>query len=141
MEQKPKQFYDIEKVGEKKIEKFNTNATYYKVRVEDFEIEGLSNILRMMKQIFQSILQDITEMISDTELVRLSFDNPELDFPMTLEFMPRHELEVDKILSEIERVLQSYQPFVVDETFQVDITHVHSLYGKGHKRKPFVDVS
>lgn len=53
----------------------------------------------MMKQIFQSILQDITEVISDTDLVRLSIDNTERDFPIILEFMPRHELTMDKILS------------------------------------------
>lgn len=80
-------------------------------------------------------------MIPDTDKVRVSIDNPELDFPITLSFMRRRELTVDKILSEIERVLQSYQQFVVDETFIIDIVHVQSPYGKGHPKKPYVDIA
>lgn len=96
-------------VGEKKIEKFRATATYYNVSINNMEVEGLANILKTLKQIFHSILLDITQMIPDSDLVRISIDNPELDFPITLEFIPRHELTVDRILSEIERVLQSYQ--------------------------------
>lgn len=99
------QLYDIKKIGEKKIEKFRSAATYCKVDIKDFGVEGLPNILKTLKQIFQFILHDITHMIPDTDLIRISIDNPELDFPITLEFMPRHKLTVDMILSEI---LQSY---------------------------------
>ena len=137
----PSRFYNVEKVGERKIEKFRSTATYYKVNIKDMEVDGLPNILKTLKQIFQSILNDITHMIPDTDLVRLSIDNPELDFPITLEFMRRRELTVDKILSEIERVLQSYQQFVVDEAFRIDIVHVQNPYGKGHAKKPYVDIA
>ena len=141
MEQEPSSFYDIEKVGEKKIEKFRSTATYYKVSINDMEVDGLSNILKTLKQVFRSILNDITQMIPDTDLVRISMDNPELDFPITLEFMPRRELTAERILSEIERVLQSYQQFVVDETFHIDIVHVQNPHGKGNPKKPYVDIS
>ncbi|WAR14681.1 ZN358-like protein [Mya arenaria] len=137
----PASFYTIEKIGEKKIEKFRSTATYYKVNINDIEVDGLPNILKTLKQIFQSILEHITDVIPVTDLVRISIDNPELDFPITLEFMPRHQLTVDRILSEIERVLQSYQQFVVDEAFNIDIVHVQNPYGKGHSKKPFVDIS
>ncbi|WAR06288.1 hypothetical protein MAR_021657 [Mya arenaria] len=125
-------FYDIEKVGVNKIEQFRTTAIYYKVNVKNLEIQELPSILKTLKTIFQSILEHITEMIMDTDLVRISIDNPELDFPITLEFMPRRELTVEEILSEIEDVLQSYQQFVLDETFRIDIVHVKAPYGKGH---------
>lgn len=70
----------------------------------------------------------------------MSIDNPELDFPITLGFMRRKELIVEKILSEIERVLQSYQQFVVDEAFRIDIVRVQTPNGKGHKQKAYVDI-
>lgn len=80
-------------------------------------------------------------MIPSIELVQISIDNPELDFPIILKFMPRWELTVDKILFEIERVLQSYQQFMIDEAFRIDIVHVQNPHGKGHKQKPFVDLT
>ncbi|WAR08683.1 LOW QUALITY PROTEIN: hypothetical protein MAR_018641 [Mya arenaria] len=46
LEQDPSSLYEIEKVGEKKIENFKTTATYYKVFVKDLEIQGLQNILK-----------------------------------------------------------------------------------------------
>ncbi|WAR09982.1 ZN358-like protein [Mya arenaria] len=141
LEEDPSAFYDIEKTGERKIEKFRTTASYYKVNIKDLEVDGLPNILKTLKTVFQSILDDITQLIPDTDLVRISIDNPELDFPITLEFMPRHQLTVDRVLSEIERVLQSYQQFVVDETFNIDIVHVQNPYGKGNLKKPYVDLN
>jgi len=80
-------------------------------------------------------------MIPDMDLVRLFIDNQELDFPITLQFMQRRELTVDNILSEIERVLQSYQQFVVDETFNIDLVHVQNPHGKGHPKQPYVDIA
>lgn len=59
----------------------------------------------------------MTENTHSNDSVRLSMDNPELDFPIVLSFMRWSELTVDRILSEIERVLQSYEQFVVVETF------------------------
>lgn len=52
----------------------------------------------------------------------------------------RRELTVEKILSEIERVLQSYQQFVIDKAFRIDIVHVQNPYGKGHQKKLYVDI-
>lgn len=128
----PSKYYDIEKNGERKIEKFRTTALYYKVNIKEIEVEGLQHILKTLKHIFQSILDTITETIPDTDSVRMSIDNPELDFPITLKFMRRSELTVERILSEIERVLQSFQQFVVDETFRIDIVHVQKPYEMGH---------
>ena len=75
------------------------------------------------------------------ELVRLSIDNPELELPITLECMRRSELTVEKLLSEIERVLQSYQQFVVNEAFRIDIVHVQNPHEKGHPKKPYLDIA
>lgn len=65
----PRSLYNLEKTGERKIEKFRTTASYYKVNVRDLEIQGLPNILKSLKTMFQSIIEDITEMIPDTDLV------------------------------------------------------------------------
>lgn len=48
--------------------------------------------------------------------------------------MERSEMTVDRILSEIERVLQSYEQFVVDKTFGIEFMHVQSSSGTGYKK-------
>jgi hypothetical protein len=104
-------------------------------------VRDLPNILKALKVIFQSILTKITEHIPANDIVRVSMDNQELDFPIVLRFMPRSSLTVDRILSEIERVLQSYEQFVVDDTFGIKLVHVANVRGSGYKMKPVVDIS
>ena len=49
-------------------------------------------------------------------------------------------LTVDRILSEIERVLQSIEQFVLDETLGIEIVDVHLQIGGVRKRHPFVNL-
>ena len=137
----PASLYTIKKVSDRKIEKFKTTATYYKILVKDFEIREIPNILKVLKRLFHSILENITQDIPSTDLVRVTMDNPQLDFPIVLPFMRRPELTVNRLLSEIERVLQSYEQFVLDETFGMELVHVQAPYGSGYKRNTFVDIS
>ncbi|WAR22343.1 hypothetical protein MAR_016317 [Mya arenaria] len=109
----------MEKVSERKIEMFRRNASYYKIYVKDIEVRYLQNILKYLKTFFQSIIDKMVKDIPSNDLVRISLNNPELDFPIVLPFMPRSSMTVERILSEIERVLQSYEQFVVDETFDL----------------------
>ena len=90
---------------------------------------------------FQSILDKMTEQGEPDDCNRISMDNPELDFPIVLPFMRRSALTVDRLLSEIERVLQSYEQCVLDETFGIALVHVHIPQGSGNKEKPCVDIS
>lgn len=121
-------FYNIEKVSEKKIEKFKSTASYYKITVNDIAVRDLS------------ISDRIAVDIPSNDLVRVSMDNPELDYPIVLPFMRRSSLTVERILAEIERVLQSYEQFVIDETFGIELVHVQTTSGSGYKRT-FVDIT
>lgn len=136
----PAQYYNMLKVSEKKIEKFNTSASYYKISFNDLEVTGLGEILKTLKIIFQSIIDRATQEISSSDLVRVSVDNPELDFPIVLPFMKRSAFTVNRLLSEIERVLQSYEQFVLDESIGIELVHVHIPSGRGFKKQPFVDL-
>ncbi|XP_053406272.1 uncharacterized protein LOC128559126 [Mercenaria mercenaria] len=89
---------------------------------------------------FQSILDNVMRDLSSTDLVRVSLDNAELDFPIVLPFMKRYQLTVERLLSEIERVLQSYEEFVLDDTLGIELVHVQMPVGSGHKRQPFVNL-
>lgn len=54
--------------------------------------------------------------------------------------MKVEQLSADQLLSEIERVLQSYEEFVVDQSLEIEVVHVKLALGKGHKKKPYVDL-
>lgn len=50
------------------------------------------------------------------------------------------QLSADRLLSEVERVLQSYEEFVVDQSLEIEVVHVKLPSGKGHKNKRYVDL-
>ena len=72
---KAEDFYNIERVSERKIEKFKTTASYYKITVSDLEIRGIPEILKALKVIFQSIINTIDGDVPSNDLVRISMDN------------------------------------------------------------------
>ena len=75
-----------------------------------------------------------------TDLVRLSVQCPELDFPITIPFTKVFELNVDRLLSAIERVLPSYEEFVLDESLDIEMIHVSLPKGVVGKRCHYVDL-
>jgi len=75
-----------------------------------------------------------------TDLIRLSVQCPELDFPITIPFTKVLELNADRLLSEIERVLQSYEQFVLDESLDIEMIHVSLPKGCVGKRCHYVDL-
>lgn len=50
------------------------------------------------------------------------------------------QLSADRLLFEIERVLQSYVEFVVDQSLEIEMFLVKLPSGKGHKKKRYVDL-
>lgn len=88
----PEDFYNINLVKETNMAKFKTKASCYKITFKDLEIANMQDILKALKRLFQSIIENITRTIDSSDLVRISIDNPELDFPVTLPFMKRSAL-------------------------------------------------
>ncbi|VDI44142.1 Hypothetical predicted protein [Mytilus galloprovincialis] len=78
--------------------------------------------------------------MDQSDLVRLSVQCPELDFPISLPFMKLSQLHTERLLSEIERVLQSYEQFVLDETLEIELIHVSLPSGGIGKRCKYVDL-
>ena len=129
-------YYTLSKVKENKMPKFKTSKTLYKVLFKDLEVKGIPEILSALKTIFSSLLNDVTSFMKDKDLVRLVFKNPSLDFPIHLPFMIKDQLTVDRLLSEIERVIQSYEEFVLNEEMEIDLIHIvkpNGGVGKGCK--------
>ncbi len=135
----PRAYYDIKKTKEKHMEKFKTTSTTYVATFKDIDVRGLEEILKTLKRIFAAIIDDVTDFAKPTDLIRMVVQCPELDYPIVLPFMKKAELTVERFLSEIERVLQSYEQFVLDSTLEIVITHVRMPDGAGRRRK-YVDL-
>ena len=136
----PSDSYTISVVGTQKMPKFNTTSTRYKVAFRELDVRGIPNILKSLRVLFNSIIKDITKFMEPDDLVRLSVQCPELDFPISLPFMKLSQLNAERFLTEIERVLQSYEQFVMDETLEIEFIQVSMPVGGIGKRCRYVDL-
>ena len=132
--------YTIRVVDEHAMPKFKTTSTRYRVTFRNLEVRDLPNILKSLQRLFTSVLKNLTEFMDPTDIVRLSVQCPQLDFPISLPFMRLSQLTAERFLSEVERVLQSYEEFVLDESLDIDIIHVKLPSGGARKRCKYVDL-
>lgn len=135
----PDRFYDLRVVTERNIPKFRTKSTTYKVTFKELEVHDLPKILKTLGLLFKSLMKDLTEFMESEDLVRMSVQCPELDFPITIPFMKVAQLSTETLLKEIERVRQSYEQFVLDSSLEIEITHVDIPSGAGRKHT-YVDL-
>ena len=77
--------------------------------------------------------------MQEEDLVQVTLECPDLDFPIRLPFMQMNQLTSELLLTEIERVLQSNEQFVLDNCVQLNITHVSLPKGGTGKRCDYVD--
>ena len=139
-ESNPENYYTLRVTKEQCIPKFNTTALHYKVDVKNLDVRDLPDIVKTFKVLFQSIISNITEFMQPNDLVRISVQCPGLDFPMALRFVKSKDLTAERLLTEIERVLQSYEEFVLDETLEIELVHLSLPNGGFGPSGNFVDL-
>ncbi len=69
----------------------------------------------------------------------MTVQSPSLDYPIVIPFIRTPELTVDRFMAEIERVLQSNEDFVIDESLMFEVTLVDMPNGGAQKRCKYVD--
>ena len=82
-----------------------------------------------MKHILTSLFADVTNFAADDDLIHLTVESGQLDYPIVLPFVEKRALTVERFLSEIERVLQSHEEFVLDQGLVIGITHARKPVG------------
>ena len=128
--------YVIENVKEVNIDKFKTKGTNYSIRFNntmgDVEIKDVHERLH---DVFQHILDDTVGGIPSHDQMRLIIRSTQLEYPIVFPFMPQQRLTTERILSAVERVVQSNQHFRLNNTVDVNVIHVSMPSGgKGRKR-------
>ncbi|XP_070549411.1 uncharacterized protein [Ptychodera flava] len=127
-------YYTIIRVRERQVKKFNATAHDYEIQFNDIQpVRGFVQVMAVLQDVFESIISRLTHGISPRDRVRITLESPSLPYQIWLPFSPVQELTVDRVLGEIERVLQSYEEFTLDENVSINFIHVHMPVGTGKR--------
>ena len=122
-------------------QKFRLTATDYSIRfnnnVDDLD---LLESFERTQQIFEHILNDVTEGMNEKDQVRFVLRSDQLETPISIPFMPLHQLTPERIFSHVQRVVQSNRDFRLNDTVNVDIIHVEAPQGSGKKPRTIVNI-
>ena len=125
--------YTLREIASRNIRKFNTTATDYLHSLNPQSEE--QPLLDQLGNIFDSL---VDERMADNDLVRFVLQSRSLDYPISLPFMPRHELNAERIMGEV-GVLQSNEEVSLQDGMQTHVVHVGMPQGgvASRKRKPY----
>ena len=97
--------YTLRQIASGNVRKCNTTAADYLLSLNAQSEE--QPLLDQLGNIFDSLVDEMTTGMADNDLVRFVLQSRSLDCPISLPFMPRHELNAERIMGEVQRVLQS----------------------------------
>ena len=129
-------FVTLTGVKQVNVKKFRTTGLDYTFRFTDsFASQELSQYHNRLHEIFQNVVNTITRDVPEQDQTRFVLRSPQLDPPISLPFMPRERLTTERVLSEIERVVQSNHEFRLNDFVDVNLIHVEMPHGgRGTKR-------
>ena len=105
----PENFYTNNEVRQVKAKKYRTTAVDYSVRFNDLEDLDLIREYERTQQIFEQLLNDVTQGMRESDLVRFVLRMDQLDIPISLPFMPVSRFTPERVFSQIEHIVQSKQ--------------------------------
>ena len=125
-------YYRIEPVRDYHSDKFNITAKNYSVRFNN-QLDDV-DLLKSQNRtygIFDHLIRDVTEGMNSTDQVRFVLSSNQLQTPISLPFCPLEELTTEKVLSQVEKVVQSNEEFRLNDTVNIDIIRVQMPQGSG----------
>ena len=97
--------YQLTQTNRREVPRFKTTATDYLLKVNQFDISGLRNVLDALEKIFGRVLSDMTKGMGTDDQIRFVMQSQQLPTPISLPFMPVRELTPQRMMFEVERVL------------------------------------
>lgn len=103
---------------------------------DDFEIhiQIINIILTHNCFLFADVLQELLEGIEPHHRVRLTLSSPHLDHEIWLPFMTPDQLTADRVMIEVDRVLQSNYEWMFEGDFFINFVHAPLPGGGGYAR-------
>ena len=141
-DEEPQQdYYRIKPVRDHHSQKFNMTAKNYSVHFNN--VLNDVNLLESRNRtygIFDHLLKDVTEGMNSTDEVRFVLSSNQLQTPIALPFCPLEELTTEKVLSHVEKVVQSNEEFRLDNTVNIDIIRVAMPQGSGRLKRTTLNI-
>ncbi|XP_077863620.1 uncharacterized protein LOC144347829, partial [Saccoglossus kowalevskii] len=89
------------------------------------ETNDIDDVLLIINRALESMLTRVTEGLAGTDVMRVILSNPSLSYPVSIKLT----LVVDRIHSKIQRVLQSFEEFSIEDARQVMLSlHTYQAF-------------
>ena len=125
-------YYEMKTVRKHHLKKFDMTATTHTVRFNnDLKDVDLLESQQRTHAIFHHMIEDVTTGMNPNDRVRFVLRSDQLQTPISIPFLPVEKLSTEKVLSHVEKVVQSNEQFRLNDTVTVDIIHVEMPQGSG----------
>ena len=134
-------YYQIKPIREHHSQKFNMTAKNYGVRFNN--VLDKVDLLESRKRtygIFDRLLKDVTEGMNPNDQVRFVLSSKQLQTPIAIPFCSLEELTTEKVLSHVEKVVQSNEEFRLNTTVNIDVIRVEVPHGSGRLKRDIVNI-
>ena len=134
-------YYRIKPVRQHHSQKFNMTAKNYGVHFNN--VLDDVNLLESRNRtygIFHHLLEDVTEGMNPTDQVRFVLSSNQLQTPIAIPFCSLEELTTEKVLSQVEKVVQSNEEFRLNDTVNIDVIRVEMPQGSGRVKRTTLNI-
>ena len=134
-------YYSIETKKKHHSKKFGMTATDHIVRFNNVlhDVDLLESQERT-HTIFQHLIEDVTTDMNPNDQVRFILRSDQLQSPISIPFLPLEKLTTEKVLSQVEKVVQSNEEFRLNDTVTIDIIHVETPQGSGRSKRTTLNI-
>ena len=128
-------YYNIKTKKKHYSKKFGMTATDHIVQFNNVlhDVDLLESQERTYA-IFHHLLEDVTADMNPNDQVRFILRSDQLQTPISIPFLPLEKLTTEKVLSHVEKVIQSNEEFRLNDTVTIGIIHVETPQGSGKSR-------
>ena len=140
-EEQEQDYYQIKPIREHHSQKFNMTAKNYGIhfnnQLDDVDLLESRN---RTYGIFHHLLEDVTEGMNPTDQVRFVLSSNQLQTPIAIPFCSLEELTTEKVLSHVEKVVQSNEEFRLNDTVNIDVIRVEMPQGSGRLKRTTLNI-
>ena len=134
-------YYWIKPVRDHHSQKFNMTSKNYGVRFNNvLDNVDLLESRKRTYDIFDRLLEDVTEGMNPNDQVRFVLSSNQLQTPIALPFCSLEELTTEKVLSHVEKVVQSNEEFRLNNTVNIDVIRVEMPHGSGRCKRTTLNI-
>ena len=129
-------YYQIKPLREHHSQKFNMTAKNYGIHFNNVldDVDLLESRERTYG-IFDRLIKDVTKGMNPNDQVRFVLSSKQLQSPISIPFCSLEKLTIEKVLSHVEKVIQSNEEFRLNTTVNIDLIRVEMPQGSGRRLK------